>query len=1021
MYIIELIRICMKTLKKSLLATLLLSCSLLPAIAQRTVNFESPRYEFKTAMDLFNKEKYGSAQQYFKYVYDNTEDIQQDLKTNSFFYMGVCAAKLDNQDAAFLLHAFIDRYPVHTFVNEARFYLGRYYFSRKQWKKAILQFDELLVNEIQPENIAEYRFKKGYAYFMTGDYDQAKSLFMKARDEQGPYQLRSIYYLAYMAYTDGQYESALEDFLLLKDEPEFKSEVRNFLVQIYFKQGRYEEVLATAPTMTNANDVGQLQILRCVALSQYNLNDYEQAANNFDKLLSSDKVEMERNDFFAAGFTYYREQNYAKAIELLSKSTDDKQPDLMTQNSYYLLADCYLKTNQAVLASQSFRQAAKYDFDKEVKEDALYNYAKLQYEISKSPFNNAIQALEDYINTYPNSTRSNEASSYLSQIYLSTQNYQAAITSIEQLSAKTPDILKAYQRCTYFRSLELINNRKYKEALQMLVKTLSSPADKDINLNALYWKGETQYRNEQYRDAYYTLQTYQRAANAEKNEFYVESNYTLGYAALKIKRYRDAADYFKKYLNAAQAKDPAMRADATARLADCYFMQQDLRSAIKYYEQCEQMGEINADYALYQLSKCYGYQKNNTKKIQALEKFVSSCPKSAYIDDVEYDLAVTYHTQNDYAHAISAYKDFIRKHPKSQYIRQVHTRLAQAYLNSDNSQLAISTYKYVVETYPGSQEAKDALANLENIYTEEGSTGEFFDYVRTKNMNISADRQDSIAFKAAETKYNRGDCQASIKACNDYLRQFPNGSFAAKAHFFKAECEYGQKNYPEALADYEAIIKNYRTEYNVTALHKAASILYNDKAYEKALTYFSKLLENTTEEDEVLYGNNGAMRCAYFLKRYRQSLNSAMNIVNSTHADADLLQEALLIAGNSAKETGEYATAKGCYEKLAKTGTNDLCAEAAFHLADMALNVDKNQNDCETKIQAILGSNYSSEYWYAKTFILYGDLYKERGNYFQARHTYQSIVDNYKGDDLVKEAQEKIAALDALENNSSSN
>ena len=994
----------------------------LAGFAQRTENFKSPQYEFKTAMDLFNKEKYGSAQQYFKYVYENTEDVQQDLKTNSFFYMGVCAAKLDNQDAAFLLQSFIDRYPVHSAVSEARFYLGRYYFSRKQWKKALAQFDEIMENEIQPESATEFQFKKGYCYFMTGDYDKAKAMFKSAREETGPYQKRSIYYLAYMAYQDKQYEAALEDFLLLKDDPEYKDEVNNFLTQIYFKQGKYEEVLKNAPAVTNTKDVSQMQVLRCVALSQYNLNEYEAAAGNFDKILASDKVEMERNDYFAAGFTYYREQNYEKAIEYLTKAINDKQPDLMTQNSYYLLSDCYIKTNQPNMASQTFKSAAKYDFDKEVQEDALYNYAKLQYETSKSPFNNAIQALEDYINTYPHSTRSEEASSFLSKIYMSTQNYQAAINSIEQLSTKNRDIVKAYQRCTYFRALEQINNRNYRDALQLLDKTLASPVNKEFDVNAHYWKGETQYRNEQYQDAYYTLQGFQRTDGATASEYYVPSFYSLGYAALKIKRYRDAASYFKKYLDKIDYQtDANLKADATARLADCYFMQQDLASAIKYYDQCERMGQSNADYALYQLAKCYGYQKNNNKKVQTLERFVSNYPKSAYLDDAEYDLAVTYHTQNDYAHAISAYKEFIRKHPKSQYVRQVHTRLAQAYLNSDNPSMAISTYKYVVETYPGSQEAKDALANLENIYTEEGNTSEFFDYIRNKNMNISADRQDSIAFKAAENKYNRGDCDGSIRACADYLRQFPNGSFAAKAHFYKAECDYGQKNYSDALKDYEAIIKKYRTEYNVTALHKAASILYNDKEYTKALNYFNKLMENTTDEDEMIFANNGAMRCAYFLKKYQPALTSATNLLNMSQVDAELRQEAMLVAGNSAVEVGEYSTAKTWYRQLANSGSNDLCAEAAYHLADIALNQDGDLSACETQIKAILASNYSSEYWYARTFILYGDLYKEKGNYFQARHTYQSIVDNYDGAELVQMARERIAAVDALEAQSSDN
>ncbi|MBQ4442241.1 MAG: tetratricopeptide repeat protein [Bacteroidales bacterium] len=1006
----------MKILKSSLLTILFLTGFLTGATAQRTENFKSPQYEFKTAMDLFSNEKYGSAQQYFKQVYENTTDMQQDLRTNSYFYMGVCAERLDNPDAAYLLQGFIDRYPVHSYVPEARFYLGRHYFSRKQWKKVIVQYDLIYENEIQPENVAEYQFKKGYSYFMTNEYERAKAMFKQARESSGPYKLRSIYYLAYMAYQDGQYEAALEDFLLLKDEPEYSEEVPAFLTQIYFKQGDYEKVLAVAPPITSFNDPAQMRTLRCVAISQYALNQYDDAANNFDKLLASEKIALDRNDNFAAGFSFYRTARYADAVNCFSKCVNDKKPDAMTQNSYYLIGDCYRRDKQENLAIQAFKEASKLDFNKDIQEDALYNYAKLQCQTSTSPFNNGIEALQEYSNRYPHSARSEEVSSYLSKLYLSTKNYQAAINSIEKLSSKSPEILRAYQRCTYFRALELINNRNYTDALKTLEKTLGAPIDKDINLNALYWKGESQYRSEKYQDAYYTLQTYQKSANATFNENYVNSLYTLGYAALKIKRYRDATTYFKNYLSKyGKADERAKQADATARLADCYFMQQDLNNAIKYYDQCERLGEANADYAVYQLAKCYGYQKNNAKKIAALERLNSNYTHSAYRDDAEYDLAVTYHTQNNFDQAIQAYKSFIQKHPKSQHVRQAHTRLAQAYMNSGNTSMAISTYKYVVETYPGSQEAKDALANLETIYTEEGNTSEFFDYIRTKNMNISADRQDSIAFRAAETKYNRGDCDGAVRACAEYLRQFPNGSFAQKAHFFKAECQYGQRQYDDALVDYEAVVKGHRSEYDVTALHKASSILYNKKQYEKALKYFNKLIESTTDPDEVLYANNGAMRSAYFLKDYSNALTAATNVVNANQSDAELLQEALLVAGNSAKELGQYEDAKQHYKRLANKGTNDLCAEAAYHLADIALNQDHNLKECENQIQNILGSNYSSEYWYARTFILYGDLYKTKGNYFQARHTYQSIVDNYEGEELVTLAREKIAEVEALE------
>ena len=52
----------------------------------------------------------------------------------------------------------------------------------------------------------------------------------------------------------------------------------------------------------------------------------------------------------------------------------------------------------------------------------------------------------------------------------------------------------------------------------------------------------------------------------------------------------------------------------------------------------------------------------------------------------------------------------------------------------------------------------------------------------------------------------------------------------------------------------------------------------------------------------------------------------------------------------------------------------------------------------------------------ASTFILYGDFYVAKKNYFQARHTYQSIVDNYDGDDLREVARQKIAQIDEIEN-----
>ena len=152
-----------------------------PVWAQRNVTHDSPMYEYNTAMELFQREKYGAAQRYFKYVYEHIADKQQDIKANSYFYMGVCAANLTNNEADFLLKDFIRHYPVHANVPQAHFYLGRFYFSKKQYKKVLENFNEVDERNIKPEDMAEYDFKKGYAYFATKDYAEAKYYFHEAR------------------------------------------------------------------------------------------------------------------------------------------------------------------------------------------------------------------------------------------------------------------------------------------------------------------------------------------------------------------------------------------------------------------------------------------------------------------------------------------------------------------------------------------------------------------------------------------------------------------------------------------------------------------------------------------------------------------------------------------------------------------------------------------------------------------------------------------------------------------------
>ena len=80
--------------------------------------------------------------------------------------------------------------------------------------------------------------------------------------------------------------------------------------------------------------------------------------------------------------------------------------------------------------------ASKLNFDNIIKEDALFNYAKLTYEQLYAPFNEAIEAFRTYIQLYPNTPRTDEAYNYLTLAYLSTRNYKEAVESLEKIKNK---------------------------------------------------------------------------------------------------------------------------------------------------------------------------------------------------------------------------------------------------------------------------------------------------------------------------------------------------------------------------------------------------------------------------------------------------------------------------------------------------------------------------------------------------------------------------------------------------------
>ena len=109
---------------------------------------------------------------------------------------------------------------------------------------------------------------------------------------------------------------------------------------------------------------------------------------------------------------------------------------------------------------------------------------------------------------------------------------------------------------------------------------------------------------------------------------------------------------------------------------------------------------------------------------------------------------------------------------------------------------------------------------------------------------------------------------------------------------------------------------------------------------------------------------------------------------------------------------GDEAAALRVFEVLSAEVKSAEGAEARFRIIEAEYKA-KRYDKAEKMVYEFSDSNTPQNYWLAKSFILLGDIYFDKGDAFQARATYQSVMDGYSpaDDGIIEEAKSRIAKM----------
>ena len=981
------------------------------ANGQRSYQSDGADRLFVEGKELFSLKNYAGC-------IDKLEAYKQhatnaDLIQESDFMLVSAAYEQGRPNAAELLKEYMELYPASRHSDEVCYMIASAHFGQGDYEKAVFWFGESDIDLLSPEQQEAYSFRLAYSLLQTGEMEKARGYFSRIEEVGVKYREASIYYLAYIDYATGNYPGALVEFSRLKEIPAYREQSLYYITQIYFIQNKYEKVISEGEELLSAypGSKNNAEIYRLVGNSYYHTGHPDKAIQFLSKYVSSTDAPL-RGDLYILGVCYYNKGNYNSAINMLGRTVSEN--DALTQNASLYLGQSYLRLNDKNNARMAFESAATSSFDKQIKETAMYNYALLIHETAFTGFGESVTIFEDFLNDFPNSKYADKVNDYLVEVYLTTKNYEAALTSINKIKHPSTKIMEAKQDILFQLGTQAFTNMKLDEAIDLFGRAISLGAyNEEARSKAYFWRGESYYRKGDFQQAISDYRTYLNNTRQRNTDMYALAYYNLGYSYFKLKDYNEAMNRFRQYVDIEKNQQAASLADAYNRIGDCQFHNRQFASAEESYAYAAHLQPSAGDYSMYQKGFVLGLQKDYKGKINVMDRLIREFPESQYVDDALFEKGRAYVLLENNRGASQAFETLVQKFPQSSLARKAGVQLGLIYFNDNQSDKAIAAYKSVINNFPGSDEAKVALQDLKSVYIELNDINSFAAYANSLGGNIRIDvsEQDSLTYLAAEKLFMRGDNEGARRSLASYLQNYPQGAFSSNANYYLASIAFAKKEYAEAKRLFSLVMESGNTKFLEESVARKAEIEYMDKEYAAAMQSFKRLQVVAENPDNKVAARLGVMRCALQTGEQKEAQIAANELLKLPKLSPEVEAEARYVRAKAYIDMKQEKQALADLKALSKDTRTAHGAEAKYLLAQLYYDMNDDKN-AEKVLEDFAKNGTPHQYWLARGFILWADIYIRQGDDVQARVYLNSLQNNYKGsDDIAGMIENRLGKL----------
>lgn len=751
------------------------------------------------------------------------------------------------------------------------------------------------------------------------------------------------------------------------------------------------------------------------------IGEYEAALTGYEFFVTSFPYSNLRAEaLYQLGILYYRFEEYANSRQRLQQYLREYPFYENYANAMYWVGETFIQQGRYQEARAILEEAAVKLQDNDFIEFTIYSLGHACEQLED--WEAAVEHYDELLTYYKESPLAAAARIRIGICYFHLDEYDLSILELSSPSVTSMPV-EEQAEAQYLLANSYYRNAQFAQAAEkyrfILENYPGSPVEREVKY-ALAWSN---FQLTRYNFAY----DYFRELTNEADSIGIESYYWMGeakryagednqayeiYAAFLKKfpehrhvpaiRYRLGILYFRNnqyadavdmLLQATNAADPLIRAQAFTLLGEISLHRKKYEDALRYFEtvsNAEGLPDKLRYRAMFGLGAT-SYQLN--RFATAVEELNRLSGEASWFehDKVSFYLAESFFELGEYDNARKLYEEIA---PDNQELREeVEYGKGYCYYNTGDYRAASFQLQDFLDTYPQSPHRGEVSVVLANSYFADKKFKNAIDmYEDVLRNQRDVEDKDYVLYQYALALFQGGQSLHSVDRLQDLIERYPGSRYVEPAKYMTGWIYFKENNYGQAIAEYRRLISSAPDSKLVPAAYYAiGDAHFNQANYDSAIAYYNHILDEYPQSQYVYDAING-LQYSYFADGDTRRAIRVIDDFVKTNPGLDFSDRLYLKKGELYYGEAAYRKAQEAYEEFINMfPTSNLIPDAYYWRGKSAAN-DGKEDEAIDAFRTVFESFPQSDF--APSAVLeVTALYNDREQYQQSLDILNNATD----------------------------